>query len=61
MFSRKICEIFKNNYFEEYLRRTASVVSFSWISLQHVYFLFRIKLKGLKNAGQKIFIIANLN
>ena len=25
MFSRKICEIFKNNYFEEHLWTTASV------------------------------------
>ena len=29
--SCEICKIFKNVYFEEYLRTTASVVSFSWL------------------------------
>ena len=31
-----ICEIFKNSYFEEYLRTTASVVSFSWLYVHYL-------------------------
>ena len=35
-FSCKIWEIFKNTYFEEYLRTTASVVSFSWLYVHYL-------------------------
>ena len=38
VFSSEICEIFKNTYFEEFLRMTASVVPFSWLSLPPVIF-----------------------
>ena len=30
-------KVFKNTYFEEYLRTTASVLFFSWLSLPHVF------------------------
>ena len=36
VFSCEICRLFKDTYFEENLRMTASVVSFSWL---HVYYL----------------------
>ena len=36
-FSCRIYDFFKNTYFEEYLRTTASVVSFSWLSLPRVF------------------------
>ena len=47
VFSSEICEIFKNTYFEEYLRTTASVVSFSWlyVIMQRRGFIFLEKSK----------------
>ena len=36
VFSCEICRLFKDTYFEENLRMTASVVSFSWL---YVYYL----------------------
>ena len=57
VFSCLICEILKSAYFEEYLRTTASVVSFSWLSLPRVFFIFRLKLKWLKNGGTNVFIV----
>ena len=49
--SCEICEIFQNTYFEEYLRTTTSVVSFSW----HLcWSLFIISLQGqVRNAGAR--------
>ena len=35
-FSCEICEIVKNTYFEEYLRTTACVVSFSWLYVHYL-------------------------
>ena len=32
------------------------LVSFSWLSLPHVFFLFKLKLKWLKNVGTKDFV-----
>ena len=36
VFSCKICEIFKNTYFAEYMRTTASVVSSSWLYVPYL-------------------------
>ena len=34
------------------------LVSFSWFSLTHVFFLLSLKLKQLKDGGVKVFIVA---
>ena len=47
LFYCEICEIFKTIYFEEYMRTTASVVSFSW----HLcWCLFLIKFQVFRPA-----------
>ena len=35
VFSCGVCKVFKNTYFEEYLRTTAFVVSFSWLYVHY--------------------------
>ena len=46
MFFCEICEIFKNTYFEEYLRKTASVVSFSWLYVHYLrHKIYQPKIK----------------
>ena len=47
VFSCEICDIFNNVFFEEYLRTTASVVSFSW---NLCWSLFLINLQVFRSA-----------
>ena len=48
MFSCEIGEIFKNTYFEEYLRATASVVSFLWPYVHYLRHRFINQKQNLK-------------
>ena len=48
MFSCEIWEIFKNTYFEEYLRTTASVVSFLWSYVHYLRHRFINQKQNLK-------------
>ena len=53
MFSCEICEIFKNICFEEYLRTTASVVSFSW--LMFIIYVIDLSTKNKSKDGGSYF------
>ena len=68
VFFCEICEIFKYNYFEEYLRTTASAVFFSWFYVHYLrhrfinqnkmqrrglIFLQKLKIKTVGNEKKK--------
>ena len=54
VFFYEICEISENTYFEKYMRTTASVVSFSWLSVHFVRHGF-INQKYNAKTGVHIF------
>ena len=57
MFSCEIWEILKNTYSEEYLRTTASVVSFSWL---YVHCLRHRFINQKQNAKTEVHIFTKI-
>ena len=60
VFSCGVCKVFKNTYFEEYLRTTAFVVSFSWLCAHYLRHRFINQKKKKKNAKTRVHIFTKI-